>query len=123
MIGEDCRINNVRIGRDVLMGPEVIILHRQHGSASLDRPMRAQPMLEFPAVEIEDGAWIGTRAIIMPGLKIGRDSIVAAGAVVTADAPPLALLGGVPARQIRDRRDGQAPPVAGNRPPEPSSRS
>lgn len=121
MIGEDCRVNNVCIGKDVLMGPEVVILHRQHGSVSLDVPIREQPMLEFPPVQIEDGAWIGTRAIIMPGVRVGHDSIVAAGAVVTTDVPAFAVVAGVPARTIRDRREAQARPASSNPPPQPNN--
>jgi acetyltransferase-like isoleucine patch superfamily enzyme len=47
---------------------------------------------------IEDGAWIGTGSIILPGIKIGRDSAVAAGSVVTKDVPPKTLVAGVPAQ-------------------------
>ena len=104
MIGENCRINNVVIGRDVLMAPEVIILHRQHGTASTDIPMREQPLITPGPTIVEDDVWIGTRAIIMPGLRIGKGAIVAAGAVVTSDVPAYAIVGGVPARVIRMRR-------------------
>jgi maltose O-acetyltransferase len=105
MIGENCRINNVEIGRDVLMGPDVVILHRQHGYARVDVPMREQPMIESKSpVVIEDDVWIGTRVIIMPGLKLSRGSIISAGAVVTKDVPPYAVVGGVPAKIIKIRK-------------------
>ena len=52
---------------------------------------------------IEDDVWIGTAAIIMSGVTIGRGSIVAAGSVVTKDIPSCEIWGGVPARKIRDR--------------------
>jgi len=55
-------------------------------------------------VTIEDYAWIGHRAIIMPGVTIGRGAVVAAGAVVTHDVPPRAIVGGVPAKVIGERR-------------------
>ena len=56
-------------------------------------------------VYIEDYAWIGNRTIILPGATIGKDSICAAGAVVTKDVPPNSIVGGVPAKVIgtRDR--------------------
>ena len=52
---------------------------------------------------IEDDVWIGTAAIIMSGVTIGKGSIVAAGSVVTKDIPPCEIWGGVPAKRIRDR--------------------
>ena len=53
---------------------------------------------------IEDYDWIATRAIVLPGIKIGRGAIVAAGSVVTKDVPPAAIVGGNPARFIRERK-------------------
>jgi maltose O-acetyltransferase len=105
MLGENCRVNHVEIGRDVLMAPDVVILHRQHGYERLDIPMRDQPMLESEKpVIIEDDVWIGTRVIVMPGLKLGRGSIISAGAVVTKDVPPYSVVGGVPAKVIKMRK-------------------
>ena len=54
---------------------------------------------------IEDHVWIGTRATILPGVTLGRGCVVAAGAVVTRDVPPLAIVGGVPAKVIGARPD------------------
>jgi maltose O-acetyltransferase len=58
---------------------------------------------------IGDDVWIGTRAILLPGVTVGRGAIVGAGAVVTADVPPRAIVGGNPARIIR-YRGAQPPP-------------
>jgi acetyltransferase-like isoleucine patch superfamily enzyme len=52
-------------------------------------------------VTIERGAWIGARAVILPGLRIGAGAVVAAGAVVTQDVAPDVMVGGVPARELR----------------------
>jgi maltose O-acetyltransferase len=52
-------------------------------------------------VTIEEDCWLGTGAIVLPGVRIGRGSIIGAGAVVTKDIPPLSLAVGVPARVIR----------------------
>jgi len=59
--------------------------------------------VEYP-VEIGDYVFIGPRAIIMPGVKIGQGAIVAAAAVVTKDVPPGKIVAGVPARQIAERK-------------------
>ena len=53
-------------------------------------------------IEIGAGAWIGARAVILPGVKIGAGAVVAAGAIVTKDVPPNALVAGVPARVLRE---------------------
>lgn len=52
---------------------------------------------------IKDGAWIGIRAIIMPGVKVGEGAIIAAGAIVTKDVPPYSIVGGNPAQIIKYR--------------------
>jgi len=52
-------------------------------------------------VTIEEDCWLGTGAIVLPGVSIGRGSIIGAGAVVTKDIPPLSLAVGVPARVVR----------------------
>ena len=55
-------------------------------------------------VKIENGVWIGTRAVILDGVKIGKNSIVAAGSVVTKDVPEFAIVAGVPAKVIKLRK-------------------
>jgi acetyltransferase-like isoleucine patch superfamily enzyme len=63
-------------------------------------------------IEAEDDVWIGTDATILSGVTIGEGSIVAAGTVVTEDVPPYTIVGGVPAREIRqvdnERSEGKA---------------
>lgn len=54
---------------------------------------------------VEDDVWIGTRAMILSGVRIGQGSIIAAGSVVTKDVPPYAIVGGVPAKIIKYRFD------------------
>lgn len=59
----------------------------------------------MPETVIEDDVWIGQGAILMSGIRVGRGSIIAAGAVVTDDVPAYEIHGGVPARKLRDRFD------------------
>jgi maltose O-acetyltransferase len=103
-IGVDSWIRaDLTIGRDVMMGTRVIIYGRDHNFDRTDIPMMDQGMGEFLPIVIEDDVWIGAAAIILKGVRIGRCSIIAAGAVVTRDVPPYAIVGGNPAKVIQYR--------------------
>jgi maltose O-acetyltransferase len=107
-IGVDCHVPpDVRIGNDVMMGPEVLIIsqNQNHRFDDLTIPMRLQGHQDSPPVVIEDDVWIGARVIILPGVRIGRGAIVGAGAIVTRDVPPYAICVGNPARVIRYRNE------------------
>jgi len=67
-----------------------------------------QTDLEIKPVRIEAWADVGTSAVVLPGVTVGKGAIVGAGAVVTADVPPFAIVAGVPARFIQ-WRDGYTP--------------
>jgi maltose O-acetyltransferase len=98
----------VTIGAYVLGGPGVMIFTANHGMAP-EQPMIDQPTVKAPVV-IEDDVWLGARAIILPGVCVGRGAVIAAGSVVTKSVPTGAIVGGVPARQLRQRRPpGQTP--------------
>ncbi len=60
---------------------------------------------------IEDEVWIGANVVVLRGVRIGRGSVIAAGAVVTKDVPAMEIWGGVPARRLRERVAGPAPAV------------
>jgi len=68
-------------------------------------PMNRQGWSEDRPVCIEDDVWIGSRVILLPGVRIGKGSIVGAGSVVTRDVEPYAIVAGNPARKIRSRID------------------
>lgn len=88
----------LHIGNHVDIASEVLIYNSQHDIN--DEFMIA---VEKP-VEIEDYVFIGPRVIILPGKKIGRGAVIAAGAVVTHDVPPGKIVGGVPAVEIGERK-------------------
>ena len=103
-IGIDCEVYGpVRIGKNVMMGPEVVIYTVGHRFDRVDIPMNEQGSTDVSPVIIGDDCWIGRRAIIMPGVNIGNGSIIGAGAVVTKDVPPFTVVGGVPAKIIKKR--------------------
>jgi maltose O-acetyltransferase len=92
----DCRAG-LHIGDNVSISEEVCILTADHDPNSPDFRGRERPVV------IEDYAFIGTRAMILPGVTVHRGAIVAAGAVVSRDVQALDIVGGVPARSIGTR--------------------
>jgi maltose O-acetyltransferase len=108
IIGSDCSIGNhvtisldapVHLGTKVSLGPYVLIYTGTHqiGPGS---QRRMGKVISRP-VTIEDGCWIGLSAVILPGVTVGRGSIVAAGTVVAEDVPPNSYVEGNPARIVR----------------------
>jgi galactoside O-acetyltransferase len=95
---------NITIGNNVLLGPNVVIVSDNHKYDRLDIPIRAQGT-STGEILIEDDVWIGANSVILPNVKIGRGSIIAAGAVVNRDISPNSIAGGVPAKIIRIRTD------------------
>lgn len=91
------------IGNYVMMGEDCTIITRNHRFDRLDIPMMHQGFEDERPVIIGDDVWIGDRVTILPGVKIGRGSIVATGAVVTHDVPEYSIVGGVPAKVIKRR--------------------
>ena len=92
----------ITIGDDVLIGPRVLIHSGNHRFTDPETRIREQGHDAAPIV-IEDGVWIGGHAVILPGVRVGRGAVVAAGAVVTKDVEPYAIVGGVPAKRIGER--------------------
>jgi acetyltransferase-like isoleucine patch superfamily enzyme len=83
-------------------GPGAKVLGSTHTGLPIDIPI-IKTDLEIKSVKVETGADIGMNAIILPGVTIGKGSIVGAGAVVTQDVPPFAIVAGVPAKFLRWR--------------------
>lgn len=103
-IGDRSHIQGiVKMGNDIMMAPEVAIIATNHNYTTTDIPMNQQGHTD-EMIEIGDDCWLGYRAIICAGVKIGKGSIVAAGAVVTKDVPEYSIVAGVPAKVIKLRR-------------------
>lgn len=102
----------VTIGSDTYCGPYVYITSTNHSYDDPGQPVGKQwPRME--PVSIGPGCWIGTGAVILPGATLGRNVVVAAGAVVRGEVPDHAVVAGAPARVVRswDAEKGWQPPL------------
>jgi acetyltransferase-like isoleucine patch superfamily enzyme len=91
---------SVMIGADVFTGPYVYITDQNHGYADPAMPIGRQLPVNAPVI-IGAGSWLGTGSVILPGAQIGRNVVVAAGAVVRGVIPEHSVVAGVPARVVR----------------------
>jgi acetyltransferase-like isoleucine patch superfamily enzyme len=91
----------IRIGANTLIGEYVSIRDANHGTAP-DRLIRMQEHSSAPIVIGED-VWIGRGAMVLGGVTIGDGAVVAANSVVTKDVPPMTIVGGIPAKPIKER--------------------
>ena len=101
-IGRDVQINaynNVEIKRNVLISDRVHISDASHNYKK-DEPILNQGSKFFGPVIIEDGAWIGINAVILPNVKIGKNAVIAANCVVNKNVPDNSIAVGVPAKII-----------------------
>jgi maltose O-acetyltransferase len=89
--------DTVTIGDRVSMGPNVTLVASSHPNLSRIRPVA--PVRRAPVV-IDDDAWIGAGAVILPGVRVGRGAVVGALAVVSHDVEPLQVVAGQPAREV-----------------------
>lgn len=99
------------VGDSVFCGPNVYITSTNHAYADTTRPIGEQWPSSAP-VEIGAGSWLGVNSVVLPGARLGRNVVVAAGSVVRGEVPDHAVVAGAPARVVR-RWD----PVAGWQPP------
>jgi maltose O-acetyltransferase len=117
-LGTGSRVYGAIIGDGVMVAPNVLLLKENHRYDNTDGPIDGQGYTAIALPVIEDWAWIGERAIILPGRRVGRGAIVGAGAVVTRDVEPFSIVGGNPAQRIGSREPGRT----GRFPPAPDSR-
>ena len=114
-IGKNCGIGSrtvmngaagIEIGNDVVIGPGVYIWTQNHKYQNPDIPIRLQGW-DFAPVIIEDDVWLGAGVRILPGVHIGKGSVVGVSSVVTKNIPPYSIVLGFPARKIgmRGKKD------------------
>ncbi len=107
-VGSHCTVNegvmlNANLGHIVIGDHVRISPYAMVNTANLDLNADYRQRRHVGKdVFIDEGAWIGTNAIISPGVRIGMGSIVAAGAVVTRDVEPFTVVGGIPAKKLKD---------------------
>ena len=117
-VGRETQVYHARIGSFTSIGPQVLIGLGEHPADGFvsTHPMfysdrgQSNPVIvdkplfdEMPITEIGNDVWIGARAVLRTGVKIGDGAIIAAGAVVVKDVEPFSIVGGVPAKHIRHR--------------------
>jgi maltose O-acetyltransferase len=102
-IGMYSYVGTVKIGRDVMIGEELIAISRNHAHESTETPMRLQGFQTDRPITIENDVWIGSRVILLPGITVGKGSIIGAGSVVTKNVSPYTIVAGNPATVIRKR--------------------
>jgi acetyltransferase-like isoleucine patch superfamily enzyme len=108
-IGDNCSLNGtivhsrnaVIIGNNCMFGPGVVILDNDSHNPSIDPERRRQGKISESPVIIGNNVWVGMRSIIMKGVHIGDNSIIAAGSIVTKNVPNNQLFGGNPATFIK----------------------
>lgn len=116
-IGDNCYFNfncifldcaKIQIGNNVFVGPNTSFLTPVHPLLSRERNIRIDEDGESYTIEsckpitIGDNVWIGGNVTVTPGVKIGHDTVIGAGSVVTKDIPPNVVAAGVPCRVIRE---------------------
>ena len=93
----------VTIGDNVMISPRVSIYAENHNFDSVDIPMKEQGVIRATVV-IESDCWIASNSVILPGVKVGKGSVVAAGSIVTKDVPSYSIVAGNPAKVIKKRK-------------------
>lgn len=94
-------IDSVEIEDNVLMSDRVFISDHYHGFEDINTPIINQPLKHKGSVIIREGAFIGINAVILPGVTVGKNSVVGASSVVTKDVPDFTVVAGNPAKIIK----------------------
>jgi acetyltransferase-like isoleucine patch superfamily enzyme len=105
VLGQECTISafqHVSIGRECIVADRVMLIDFDHGVVDVERPIREQGIYKRD-VRVGHNVWVGYGACFLRGVTVGDNAIVGTSAVVTADVPANAVVGGVPARVLRMR--------------------
>lgn len=106
-INKNCDIittgTKVKIGNFVMIGPNVSFIAQNHDVTNWKKPMIFGNKYVKGDIKVSDDVWIGANSTILPGVTINRGAVVAAGAVVSKDVSPYAIVAGVPAKKIKSR--------------------
>lgn len=102
-------VDHVRVGAGTLIGSKVYIGDHSHGSTSSDEVEnhaawgpRQRPLADISAIHIGKNCWIGDGAVILAGTQLGDNCIIAANSVVKGEFPANLIVGGIPARKLKD---------------------
>ncbi len=98
--------HGIKIGNFVMIGPNSLFASVHHRFDDHKKPMFFQKPVIKPII-IEDDVWISANVTVLGSVRIGRGSVIAAGAVVTRDVKPFSIVGGVPAKHIKYRFDSK----------------
>lgn len=110
-IGNYCSVNaytvmqgtgGIRIGQGVRIGAHCVLVASMHNYADPTQFIKDQGWTA-QGIQLEDDVWLGARVTVLDGVRIGRGAVIAAGAVVTQDVAPYTVVGGVPARPLKQR--------------------
>ena len=105
VLGQECTISafqHVSIGRECIVADRVMLIDFDHGVVDVERPIREQGIYKRD-VRVGHNVWVGYGACFLRGVTVGDNAVVGTLAVVTADVPPNAVVGGIPARVLRMR--------------------
>jgi acetyltransferase-like isoleucine patch superfamily enzyme len=105
VLGQECTISaykRVRIGEQCVIADRVMFIDFDHGITEVERPIRLQGIYKRD-VDVGSNVWIGYGACILRGVTVGDNAVIGTNAVVAADVPANAVVGGVPAKVIRMR--------------------
>jgi len=93
---------SIKIGNNVLIGPNVVLRSSDHRFTDVDTPIRLQGHNEGE-ITIEDDVWLGANVVVTKDVRIGHGCVIGAGSIVTRDLPPNSIAVGVPARVVSSR--------------------
>lgn len=96
--------NGTIIGNHVMLSRQCFILNRNHKFDRTDIPINDQGFEDYAQTIIEDDCWIGMRTVLTPGRHVSKGTIVGMGSTLTKDFPPYSIVGGAPAKLIKNRK-------------------